>query len=219
MSSEGRKCLELILLDGSNCESWCISILNNIEAFNSYLLSIVDSSICPPNIIWANLSEKERKYLKLNAQIICLLTQSCPNVEAIILKEHVIPMDAHLLWKYIKEKFSETIAVQDSREVDCLTKPVRPILKTGQTDMAKSAGSRLQRKKRHRSNQNSTSQNSSLPSTSHGKCLMAKCKQEKKPPRVESEEEDKDDLEFDKLSKRDIIKIKRLIERNEEREL
>jgi hypothetical protein len=49
---------------------------------------------------------------------------------------------------------------------------------------------------------------------------MAKGKQEKKPPRVESEEEeDKDDLEFDKLSKKDIIKIKRLIERNEEQEL
>jgi hypothetical protein len=49
---------------------------------------------------------------------------------------------------------------------------------------------------------------------------MAKGKQEKKPPRVESEEEeDKDDLEFDKLSKKDIIKIKRFIERNEEQEL
>jgi hypothetical protein len=46
---------------------------------------------------------------------------------------------------------------------------------------------------------------------------MAKGKQEKKPPRVEmEEEEDKDDLEFDKLSKKDIIKIKRLIEKNEE---
>jgi hypothetical protein len=83
--------------------------------------------------------------------------------------------------------------------------------------MAKSVGSRLQRKKRHRSNQNSTSQNSSLPSTSHAKCLITKAKQEKKPPRVESEEEeDKGDLEFDKLSKKDIIKIKSLIERNEE---
>jgi hypothetical protein len=87
--------------------------------------------------------------------------------------------------------------------------------------MAKSVGSRLQRKKRHRSNQNLTSQNSSLPSTSHGKCLRTKDKQEKKPPRVESkeEEEDKDDLEFNKLSKKDIIKIKRLIERNEQQEL
>jgi hypothetical protein len=128
MSSEGEKCLELILLDGSNYESWCISILNNVEAFNPYLLSIVDSSICPPNITWANLCEEERKCLKLNAQAICLLTQSLsPNVEALILKEHGIPMDAHLLWKYIKEKFSETIAVQDSREADCLTKPVRPV--------------------------------------------------------------------------------------------
>jgi hypothetical protein len=221
MSLEGEKCLELILLDGSNYESWCISILNNIEAFNPYLLSIIDSSICAPNITWANLSEKERKCLKLNAQAICLLTQSLsPNVEALILKEHGIPMDAHLLWKYIKEKFSETIAVQDSREADCLTKLVRPVLITGQTGMAKSAGSRLHRKKRNQSNQNSTSQDSSLPSTSHGKCLMTKGKQEKKPLRVDSEveEEDKDDLEFDKLSKKDIIKIKRLIERNEEQE-
>jgi hypothetical protein len=220
MSLEGEKCLELILLDGSNYESWCISILNNIEAFNPYLLSIVDSSICPPNITWANLSEEERKCLKLNAQAICLLTQSLsPNVEALILKEHGIPMDAHLLWKYIKEKFSETTTVQDSREADCLTKLIRLVLKTGQTGMAKSAGPRLQRKKCHQSNQYSTSQNSSLPSTSHGKCLMAKGKQEKKPPRVESEEEeDKDDLELDKLSKKYIIKIKRLIERNEEQE-
>jgi hypothetical protein len=47
---------------------------------------------------------------------------------------------------------------------------------------------------------------------------MAKGKQKKKPLRVESEEEeeDKDDLEFDKLSKKDMIKIKRLIERIEE---
>jgi hypothetical protein len=148
MSSEGEKCLELVLLDGSNYESWCISILNNIEAFNPYLLSIIDSSICPPNITWANLSEEKRKCLKLNAQAICLLTQFLsPNIEALILKEHGIPMDAHLLWKYIKEKFSETTTVQDSREADCLTKPVRSVLKTGQIDMAKSAGSRHQRKK------------------------------------------------------------------------
>jgi hypothetical protein len=85
--------------------------------------------------------------------------------------------------------------------------------------MAKSVGSRLQRKKRHQSNQNLTSQNSSLPFTNHGKCLMAKGKQGKKPPRVKSEEEDKVELEFDKLSKKNIIKIKRLIERNEEQEL
>jgi Txe/YoeB family toxin of Txe-Axe toxin-antitoxin module len=50
--------------------------------------------------------------------------------------------------------------------------------------------------------------------------------QGKKPPRVESEEEeeekeeeeDKDDLEFDNLSKKDMIKIKRLIEIIEEQE-
>jgi hypothetical protein len=219
MLSEGEKCLELVLLDGSNYESWCISILNNIESFNPYLLSIADLTICPPNITWSNLSKEERKCLKLNAQAICLLTQSLsPNVEALILKEHGIPMDAHLLWKYIKEKFSETTTVQDSREANYVAKPVRPVVKAGQTSMTKSAGSRLQKKKRHRPHQNSTSQTNSLSSTSHGKCLMTKGKQEKKPPRLESEE-DEDDLEFDKLSKKDTIKIKRLSERNEKQEL
>jgi hypothetical protein len=51
MSTEGEKCLELILLDGSNYESWCNSILHNIESFNPYLLSIIDSSICPQILI------------------------------------------------------------------------------------------------------------------------------------------------------------------------
>jgi hypothetical protein len=39
--------------------------------------------------------------------------------------KHWIQMDAHLLWKYIKEKFSETTTVQDSREDNYLTKLVR----------------------------------------------------------------------------------------------
>jgi hypothetical protein len=62
------------------------------------------------------------------------------NVEALISKEHGFPMDAHLLWNYIKEKFSETTIVQDPREDGCLTKPVRLVGQTGQTSMAKSAG-------------------------------------------------------------------------------
>jgi hypothetical protein len=66
--------------------------------------------------------------LEINAQAIYLLTHSLsPNVEAIMLKEHEFSMDAHLLWMYIKETFLGTTIVQDSREVDCLTKPVRPI--------------------------------------------------------------------------------------------
>jgi hypothetical protein len=66
--------------------------------------------------------------LKLNAQAICLLTQSLsPNVEALILMEYVFPVDAHLLWNSIKEKFSETTTIQDSRGADCLTKPIRPV--------------------------------------------------------------------------------------------
>jgi hypothetical protein len=132
------------LLDGPNYESWCNSILHNIELFNLYLLSIVDASIYPPNINWANLSEEEGKYLKLHAQAISLLTQSLsPNIEAIIIKEHGFPVDAHLLWMYIKDMFSETTTTQDSRGTSCLIKPVRPVGKTGQTGLAKSASSRL----------------------------------------------------------------------------
>jgi hypothetical protein len=88
--------------------------------------------------------------LKLNTQAICLLTQSLsPNVEALIIKEHGFPMDAHLQWMYIKDMFLETTVAQDSRGVGCLIKPARPIGKTGQTALAKSADSRLQRRKRH----------------------------------------------------------------------
>jgi hypothetical protein len=86
--------------------------------------------------------------LKLNAQAICLLTKSLsPNIEALILKKHGVLIDAHLLCKYIKEKFSETTTVQDSREADYLTKLVRPVVKIDQAGMAKSTGSRLQQKK------------------------------------------------------------------------
>jgi hypothetical protein len=128
MSSDGKKCLELVLLDGSNYESWCNSILHNIEAFIPYLLNIVDASICPPNINWTNLSEEEGKCLKLIAHAICLLTQSLsPNVEAIIIKEHGLPVDAHLLWMHIKDMFSEITAAQDSIGVSCLIKSVSPV--------------------------------------------------------------------------------------------
>jgi hypothetical protein len=185
------------------------------------LLNIVDASICPPNINWANLSEEEGKCLKLNAQAIYLLTQSLsPNVEAIIINEHGFPVDAHLLWIYIKDMFLDTTVAQDSRGAGCLIKPVRPVGKTSQTSLAKSAGSRLQKRKRHRSNQNSTSQTSPLPSVSHGKCLMAKGKKKKKLTKDErEEEEDKCDLDFDKLNKKDMIKIKSLFERLQEQEL
>jgi hypothetical protein len=102
--------------------------------------------------------------------------------------------------------------------------------KTGQTGLAKSAGSRLQKRKRHRSNQNSTFQTSPLPSASHGMCLMAKGKKKNKPMKNESEEEEDDDeddeeeedeydLDFDKLIKKDMIKIKSLFERLKEQEL
>jgi hypothetical protein len=213
------------LFDGSNYESWCNSILHNIETFNPYLLNIVDANICSPNINWVNLSEEEGKCLKLNAQAICLLTQSLsPNVEDIIINKHGFPMDAHLLWIYIKEMFPDTTTAQDSRGAGCLIGLVRPVGKIGQTGLAKSAGSRLQKRKCQRSNQNSTSQTSHLSSTSHGKCLMAKGKKKKKPMKDEREEEeeeddDKYDLDFDKLRKKDMIKIKSLFERLQEQEL
>jgi hypothetical protein len=174
MSLEGKKCLELVLHDGSNYESWCIYILHNIKSFNPYLLNIVDASICPPNINWVNLSEEEGKCLKLNAQSICLLAQSLsPNVEAIIIKEHRFPMDAHLLWIYINDMFSDTTSAQDSRGSGCLIKSIRLVRKPD--GLAKSTGSRLPKGKRF---------------ACHVKCLMAKGKKKKKPTKDEREEEE-----------------------------
>jgi hypothetical protein len=48
---------------------------------------------------------------------------------------------------------------------------------------------------------------------------MAKDKKKKKPKKVETEEDDECDLDFDKLSKKDMIKIKKLFERLQEQEL
>jgi hypothetical protein len=152
-------------------------------------------------------------------QPICRLTQSLSsNVEALIIKEHGFPVDAYLLWKYIKDMFSKTTTAQDSRSASSLAKLVRPV---GQTGLDKSAGSRLQRRIHHQSNKESTSQTSSLPSENHGKCLMAKHKKKKKPKKVgrKEEEDDKCGLDFDKLSKKDMIKLKSLFERLEEQEL
>jgi hypothetical protein len=53
-----------------------------------------------------------------------------PNVDALILKEYWFPEDGHLLWKSIKEKFSEITILQDSRVADHLTKSIRSV---GQT--------------------------------------------------------------------------------------
>jgi hypothetical protein len=98
---------------------------------NPSLLNIVDASICPPNINWDDFSKEEGKCLQLNAQAINLLTQSLsPNVDALILKEYWFPEDGHLLWKSIKEKFSEITILQDSRVADHLTKSIRSV---GQT--------------------------------------------------------------------------------------
>jgi ribosomal protein L12E/L44/L45/RPP1/RPP2 len=73
--------------------------------------------------------------------------------------------------------------------------------------MANSTAPTLHKNKRHRSNQNTASQTSSLPSASHGECLMAKGRKKKKTTKVESEEEEEKeegeeyDFDFDKLSK------------------
>jgi hypothetical protein len=132
MLSEGEKIRELLLLDGSNYESWCNSILDILKAFNPSLLSIVDASICTPNIDWDDFS-KEGECLQLNAWATNVLTKaSCPNVEDLIMKEYEFPEDAHLLWKTIKEKISMTTEAQDSSDADCLTKLIRPVQHTGQ---------------------------------------------------------------------------------------
>jgi hypothetical protein len=48
---------------------------------------------------------------------------------------------------------------------------------------------------------------------------MAKGMKKKKPKKVESKDEEENDLDFDKLSKKDMIKIKNIFERLQEQEL
>jgi hypothetical protein len=82
------------------------------------------------------------------------------------------------------------------------------------------SGSEERKSKRHQPNEESTSPTSSLFSKSHGKCLMAKDKKKKRSKRCESKfEEEEDDLDLDNLSKKDIVKIKKLFKRIQEQEL
>jgi hypothetical protein len=104
-----------------------------------------------------------------------------------------------------------TTIAQDSSDVDCLTKPVRPVLHTSQ---AKTTASEPQERKCHRPDEESTSKTSSLYSKSHGKCLMAE--EKKKSRKSESEFEEEEDLDLDNPSKKDMIKIKKLFERIQE---
>jgi hypothetical protein len=109
------------------------------------------------------------------------------SVEDMIIKEYGFLEEAHLLWNVVKEKFSEITAARDSVDGDCLTKLVRPIGQTSQTGQVKITTSKLQKNKSHRSNEESSSQTSSLSYKSRGKCLMAKGKKKKKPKKTESE--------------------------------
>jgi hypothetical protein len=177
------------------------------------LLSIIDASICPRNINWDDFSEEERKCLKLNAQAICLLTQSESKYRSLNLKEIWVSYGCTLAVEVYQRKVfrdHSSTRLKRSRLSD----------QTGQTGLAKTASSRLQRRKHHRSNEESTFQTSSLPSAIHGKCHMAKDKK-KKPKKVEGEEEEEEedeyDLDFNRLSKKDMIKIKKFFERLQER--
>jgi hypothetical protein len=185
MLLEGEKCQELLLLDGSNYESWCISILHNFKALNPSLLSIVDASICPLNINWDDFSEEEGK---------CLLLNAVKVYQRNAFRDHD---STGLKWCWLSDQ-------------------------TDQTGLAKTTAWKLQRRKRHhRPNEDSTSQTRSLPSANHGKCFMSKDKKKKKSKKVESEKEEDDecDFDFDKLSKKYMIKIKKLFKRLQEQEL
>jgi hypothetical protein len=223
MSLEGEKSQELLLLDGSNYMFWCNSILYTLEVFDPLFFSIVDASICPLNFDWDEFSKEEGKCMQRNAQATCLLRKALSSsIEDMIIKEYGFLEDAHLLWNAIKEKFLEITAARDSIDGDCVTKPVRLVGQIGQTGLAHTETSKLQKSKSHRSIEESTSQTSSLSYESHGKCLMAKGNKKKKPKKIKSEKEEEDDdeeeeeeeydLDFDKLSKKDMIKIKSLFE-------
>ena len=226
MSTKGETRIDPTLFDGSNYDSWCICILDVLEAIDPILVSIVNVSIYPTNFNWDNFSEEEGKCLQRNAQAAnALLSAMSTEIQDYIFKEYGPLKDAHLLWMAIKENYSkpqedDTTMIgtqnksQNSQSSICRAyqaKSVTPVCETGLTGFVRKAEVQQLKNKCHRPNEESTSQSLNK---SHNSCFMAKRKEKSK--KVESESED--DFELDKLRKKDVNKVIKLVEMVEEQD-
>jgi hypothetical protein len=78
--------------------------------------------------------------------------------------------------------------------------------------VTRNSATQLKKYKCHQPSAESTSQSSSFSSKGQKTCFMSKENKRKKTKKNESESEE-DDFEFDKLSKKHMIKIMKFIER------
>jgi hypothetical protein len=94
----------LLLLDGSNYDSWSTRMLDIFRTMGPQIERVVDVSISPPNDKELSFKEEE-KCIHLNAQV--------TNVLFSVLSEDVfktiMPLeDAHLIWTTLKERYDKS---------------------------------------------------------------------------------------------------------------
>ncbi|KAJ1262125.1 hypothetical protein BS78_09G083500 [Paspalum vaginatum] len=209
---------------------------------------IVDVSISPLNYVWGNLSKEEEKCLHLIAQAyVVLVSALSKGVYRFIVDEYGYLEDAYLLWTKLKEKFDKSIGDDEvllSREpLDVCSTPsicedtqvTSSIDQVGLATFTSSPTFELMQGNdmvsrinvdasnsceeaydRHRPSEESTSPKGPLSFADENMCFMARSKK-RLAKEVESESED-EDLEFGHFSKRDMVKIMKLMKIIQEQE-
>ncbi|TVU17092.1 hypothetical protein EJB05_33105, partial [Eragrostis curvula] len=195
-----------------------------------------------------NLIKGQEKCLYLEAHAYNALSSALSaGVEDVIFKKFGFLESAHLLWMALKETYgsredtlsssefepeiptsSTSFNVQEVKQSSCeankvqsasLGKPEVPVSQTGSSGFGRIETSSTRNDEndwcRFRPSEESVS--SSDSEGEHFMCLMAKGK--KKPIKKDESESEDDDLEFDKLSKKDMYKIMKLMKKIEEQEL
>jgi hypothetical protein len=147
--------VELLLGDGSNYKSWCVSIYNAFMNIDPDLRQIFSRSIFPSDIS-KNPSNDELRCLSLNHHACNILVDSLSRIAyfAIMSIDNDLFVDAHNLWTKIKLKFFKSICTASVPSI------------AGNTNLSKG-----EEQKQWQSNDESTSPKGSS-STSY-KCLIA----------------------------------------------
>jgi hypothetical protein len=102
--------LEILFDDCSNYASWSTSVINAFRTIDSQLEQIIDKSIIPSSYNEKNISEEDKRCLRLNYPAYDILSNSLSNEDycAFISNYNESIHDAHDIWARIKIKFDES---------------------------------------------------------------------------------------------------------------
>ncbi|TVU26080.1 hypothetical protein EJB05_28609, partial [Eragrostis curvula] len=189
-----------------------------------------------------NLTKGQEKCSYLEAHAYNALSSALSAcVEDVIFKKYRLLESAHLLWVALKETYgsredtisssefepeiptsSTSFNVQEVKQLSCEANKVQSA-SLGKPEVPVSSGRTERSSTRNEENDwcrfrpSEESVSSSDSEGEHFMCLMAKGK--KKPIKKDESESEDDDLKFDKLSKKDMYKIMKLMKKVEEQEL